>query len=407
MPPDLDASRGAAGVRSSGGLCARGLSVRLGDPRSGYLAVDDVDLELAPGGRMVVLGPSGSGKTTLLRALAGLEPLSAGSLELDDEQVATPEFSRPARRRSVGFVFQSLGLWPEMTVEATLAFVATGSRGERRETARRLATAVGLGDRLASRPTALSGGERQRLAIARALAPAPRRLFLDEPFSQLDRPLRRELLLDLESLLASLGADPARILVTHDADDARLFGGELRLLESGRLVGAGPVHELFQDPRSAAAARLLDRGALLAATVRESGATLRLDTPCGALEARPSAAAGFEPAVGAELALLLPPATLLADSPGSDADSEAEQEAGRFRLTGRLLARFGDGSDQDDGTAEAIVQLDEPPASPEAGQPPTARLRCRVRGGLGAGAAVTVRSMSPALALPRPGSPNA
>jgi molybdate transport system ATP-binding protein len=207
----------------------------------------DVELE-APPGVTVLFGPSGAGKSTLLRALSGLERPSAGRLRLGDEVWLDTEtaFERPVERRGLGYVFQSLALFPHLTVAENVLFAIDRRlpMAIRREEAERQLRHVKVGQHLSSRrPASLSGGEAQRVALARAFARRPRLLLLDEPLSALDGPLRREL-----GLLVRGYADEAAIpllYVTHQLDEAQTLGDRAIQLEAGRVVRRGRADEIL------------------------------------------------------------------------------------------------------------------------------------------------------------------
>jgi iron(III) transport system ATP-binding protein len=151
-------------------------------------------LEISPGERVCLLGPSGAGKTTTLRMIAGLDAPDAGQVVIEGEVASDPALRIPAERRQVGMVFQSLALWPHMTVRRNVEFVIQGVRSkERRARADELLRLVHLAERSDAYPDQLSGGQQQRLAIARALAPRPKILLLDEPLKSLQRPLQLEM----------------------------------------------------------------------------------------------------------------------------------------------------------------------------------------------------------------------
>jgi molybdate transport system ATP-binding protein len=186
---------------------------------------------VVPPGVTVLYGPSGSGKSTCLAAIAGLVPIAKGRIALGSEVLSGDGIHRPVHQRRVGMVFQSLALFPHLTVSQNVAYGSRGSDPQRWLDRMKVGT---LGAR---RPATLSGGEAQRVALARALASEPQALLLDEPFSALDVTLRRELGAELKSLIAELGI-PA-LLVTHDRDDARALGERVVLLEAGKVVGEG------------------------------------------------------------------------------------------------------------------------------------------------------------------------
>lgn len=205
----------------------------------------DVDLTFEEGEVVAVLGSNGSGKSTLLLALCGLAPIEHGTVALDgavfDDGKRT--FVPPAKR-PVGVVFQGNLLFDHLNVHENIVF---GLRA--RGTARRAAHAqvtplvdrLGLGDLLHRTPRELSGGQAQRVAIARALATEPRVLLLDEPMSALDTESRRALRAEFREVLAGFAG--YRIIVTHDADEARELADRVVVLDAGRVMWQGPAAE--------------------------------------------------------------------------------------------------------------------------------------------------------------------
>ena len=182
----------------------------------GRRILDNVSLHVDTGRTIAVCGPSGSGKTTLLRAIAGLVPIDAGRVEVDGADVT----GTPTHRRSIGFVFQDNQLFPHMNVARNVGY---GLRVLGWETTRirtrvdELLERVQLSDRRDQDVATLSGGEAKRVALARALAPSPRVLLLDEPFTGLDRPLRDQLAAMVERVLRDTGT--TAVLVSHDPAD--------------------------------------------------------------------------------------------------------------------------------------------------------------------------------------------
>lgn len=216
----------------------------------------DATLELEGGKVCALLGPSGSGKSTLLRLLAGLEAVDGGEVRLDGMVVSRPGLTVPPEQRRVGVVFQDYALFPHLDALGNVAFGLTHRpREERRNTALRWLSAVGLADKAHAHPQHLSGGEQQRVALARALAPEPRAVLLDEPFSGLDAVLRAEL---RDLTLTTLRSTQAAILfVTHDADEALAVADTLAVLEAGRIAQAGPPAALWHAPASLGVAAAL------------------------------------------------------------------------------------------------------------------------------------------------------
>jgi molybdate transport system ATP-binding protein len=213
----------------------------------------DVDLHVPAGKVVAILGPNGAGKTTVLRALAGLLPLTAGRVVLENavlEDAATGT-RVPAERRPIGMVFQDYVLFPHLSVLENVAF-GLRSRGMHRDAARREALRwlerVNLAQHAERRPTSLSGGQAQRVALGRALATNPKLLLLDEPMAALDATTRAEVRRDLRHHLDAF--DGVRLLVTHDPLEAMALADQLVVLENGHVLQGGSASEVTQRPRS-------------------------------------------------------------------------------------------------------------------------------------------------------------
>jgi len=224
----------------------------LGQP---VTALDGATLALQSGELLALLGPSGCGKTTLLRVIAGLEQPDGGSVVIADQD----QVGNPPERRDVAMVFQTLALYPHLTAAENLAFglklrkTATAEITARvTETAARL----GLTDCLHRRPAELSGGQRQRVALGRALIRRPAVLLLDEPFANLDAPLRRELRRELQRLHEELRF--TAILVTHDQGEALALGEQVAVMNNGRVLQIGRPQELLAQPVNAFVRTFLD-----------------------------------------------------------------------------------------------------------------------------------------------------
>lgn len=213
----------------SGDPAARGLNVEgLDIDYEGRALLTDVSLSVHHGEILALLGPSGSGKSSLLRCIAGIQQPRAGRITWDGEDIT----GLPAHRRRIGLVFQDPLLFPHLSVGANIAIGLRGDdrdRDRREERVEHLLDLVGLPGFARRSPETLSGGEARRIALARALAPQPRCLLLDEPFGALDRALRDRLATDVRDLLHRLGT-PA-ILVTHDPDEARLVADRTVLID--------------------------------------------------------------------------------------------------------------------------------------------------------------------------------
>ncbi|MGH3136136.1 MAG: ABC transporter ATP-binding protein [Gaiellaceae bacterium] len=207
-------------------------SVRKSFDEGRIVALDGMDLEVAEGEFVAIVGPSGCGKSTLLHLVAALDQPDDGSIEVAGHELASGHDLTHYRARHVGMIFQLHNLLPTLTAEENVQvpMLELGlSRRERRARARALLDAVGLAGREGSRPPELSGGERQRVAIARALANDPPILLADEPTGSLDSEAGRRVLELLEELRRTRGL--TLLLVTHDADVARLADRVVRMLD--------------------------------------------------------------------------------------------------------------------------------------------------------------------------------
>jgi ABC-type sugar transport system ATPase subunit len=213
-----------------------------------------IDLVVARGELLVVLGPSGAGKSTLLRAVAGLQPTTAGRIAIAGRDVTG---MRPGRR-NVSMVFQSHALFPHLTVLENIAFgleVRDVPRSTARARAVAAAAAVGCAELADRRPGQLSGGERQRVALARALVRDPDVFLLDEPLSNLDVELRVETRAELKALHQRVGA--TMLHVTHDQTEAMVLGDRIAVLRDGAIEQVGTPDEVWRTPATAFVGRFL------------------------------------------------------------------------------------------------------------------------------------------------------
>jgi molybdate transport system ATP-binding protein len=213
-----------------------------------------------PGEVVAVLGPNGAGKSTALQALAGLVPLSGGSVELGGTVLDDPGTGVrvPTEARQLGVVFQDYLLFPRMSALDNVAFGLRARRVPRRTASQRAASwldRMGLTEHARSRPSSLSGGQAQRVALARALATEPVLLLLDEPLAALDAGTRVEVRAELRRHLADYRG--CAVLVTHDALDAMVLADRLVVLERGRVVQQGLPTEVARAPRTDYVARLV------------------------------------------------------------------------------------------------------------------------------------------------------
>ena len=217
-------------------------------------ALRDVTIAFEDGEFFGLLGPSGSGKTTLLRAVAGFVTPDSGTISFDGERVEDV----PVHKRRIGMVFQNYALFPNLDVDANIAFGLDVRRVPREEIRARVAEMLalvrlsGLGDR---KPRELSGGQQQRVALARALITRPKVLLLDEPLGALDRRLRQEMQVELKDIQRETGV--TTIFVTHDQEEALTLSDRIAIIDRGRLVQIGAPQSVYERPGTLFAAQFL------------------------------------------------------------------------------------------------------------------------------------------------------
>ncbi|MCK8656379.1 ABC transporter ATP-binding protein [Pseudomonas umsongensis] len=231
-------------------------------------AVKDVNLHLPEGKLVCFLGPSGCGKTTLLRMIAGLETLSGGEIRLDGEDIG----HTPAHLRNFGMVFQSLALFPHMTVGENIAYplkLRGVSKADRQARVVELLELIQL-QPMIDRPVAkLSGGQRQRVAIARAIASHPKILLLDEPLSALDAKLRESMQVEIRQLQQRLNI--TTIMVTHDQREAMTMADIVVVLGEHKVQQVGTPIEIYRHPANEFVADFIGSGNIFPATVLGNG----------------------------------------------------------------------------------------------------------------------------------------
>ncbi len=256
-------------------LALQGVSVRL----AGREVLRQLSLQIQDRELFFILGPSGGGKTTLLRLLAGFVAADQGQIRFGSRTVN----DLPAHQRQTAMVFQSPALWPHLTVEDNLGYGLDVRRTASRERQERIAEILAITrlEGLAKRfPGELSGGQQQRVALARALVVRPAVLLLDEPLSNLDRPLRRELREEIRRLHAALGL--TMVYVSHDSEEAFALADRAAILKDGRIVQTGHPLDLFERPSNRFVADFLGCMNWVAGECRRSNSgTLEIDTDCG------------------------------------------------------------------------------------------------------------------------------
>jgi sulfate transport system ATP-binding protein len=219
-----------------------------------YKASDDVNFGIKKGKLIALLGPSGSGKTTILRMIAGLETADSGDIVIDGKVMNDV----PASKRGIGFVFQNYALFRYKTVYDNIAFglkVNKWSKADIKKRVEELVELVGLKGLEKRYPNQLSGGQRQRVAFARALAPNPELLLLDEPFAAIDAKVRQELRSWLRDMIDKVGI--TSIFVTHDQEEAIEVADEIIVTNRGRIEQIGAPQEIYREPKTSFVAEFM------------------------------------------------------------------------------------------------------------------------------------------------------
>jgi multiple sugar transport system ATP-binding protein len=300
----------------------------------GTKAVTDFDLEVADGEFVVFVGPSGCGKTTALRMIAGLEPITDGTVRIGGEVVNT----LPPKDRDVAMVFQNYALYPHMSAYDNMAFALKMRRIGKAEIDRRVTRAartLGLSDVLKKKPRTLSGGQRQRVAMGRAIVREPQAFLMDEPLSNLDAKLRVEMRAEIARIQRDLGV--TTVYVTHDQIEAMTMGDRVCVLRGGLLQQVASPQELYDRPANLFVAEFIGSPAMNLVRGRLSGGQVQfgsrsLDVPDAVLSAR----SGLRDYEGKEVVLGIRP---------EDLGDAAFARNGEARLTVEVEIREDMGSE--------------------------------------------------------------
>jgi spermidine/putrescine transport system ATP-binding protein len=261
---------------------ARNIAKHFGQGDGVVRALDNVSVSIGQGEFFTLLGPSGCGKTTLLRMIAGFESPTSGQILLDGQDIT----HLPPNKRPVNTVFQSYALFPHLTVAQNIAFgleMLGKPRAEVMASTERMLALVKLEQMAGRKISQLSGGQQQRIALARALAPAPKVLLLDEPLSALDLKLRKEMQIELKRLQLETGI--TFIFVTHDQEEALTMSDRIAVMSSGHIQQIGGAREIYTRPVNRFVASFIGETNFLPATADQGRITLKAGGQIDALGA--------------------------------------------------------------------------------------------------------------------------
>ncbi len=249
--------------------------IAVGKKYTDVFVLQNINLQIPKGNLVALTGESGCGKTTLLRLLAGLETLTEGCIAINQQVVADPTTWVKPEKRRVGMVFQDYALFPHLTVAENIAY-GLAPKSKNTMLGNEMLDLVGLQGYQKRYPHELSGGQQQRIALARALAPQPEVLLLDEPFSNLDEIRREQLRDELCQIIRQTRI--TAILVTHDTKDALLTADKVALLRKGQLLQYETPQNLYQRPADSYTALFFGKANLLTGTPTETGLQTALGT---------------------------------------------------------------------------------------------------------------------------------
>lgn len=316
------------------GVRLEGVSKSFGEVR----AVDEVNLEVAPGELFFLLGPSGCGKTTILRLIAGFYRPDRGRVFFGERDVT----NLPPHKRNTAMVFQNYALWPHMTVWENVAYgleVRKVGGKELRERVEEILEIVRMSDYADRFPGQLSGGQQQRVALARALVVEPEVVLLDEPLSNLDAKLRLEMREEIRRIHEQVGR--TMIYVTHDQKEALSMADRLAVVDSGRVMQVGTPREVYSRPGSRKVAEFIGEGNFLTGKVRKLGESVEVETGVGTLTSCTFPEGLF---LGREVQVMVRPEALKV---GADGDNLLEGKVERVMYLGdteQYFVRLEDGT---------------------------------------------------------------
>jgi len=284
----------------------------------GQTIVDDLSFHVNEGDLACLLGPSGCGKTTALRAIAGFEPIHHGEIIIRDFTSSRPGFTRAPENRRIGMVFQDYALFPHLNVADNISFgLQKKSKIQQQSIVDEMLEVVdlaGFGQRYIHE---LSGGQQQRIALARALAPNPELILMDEPFSNLDIEMRERLNTDVRQILKS--KNMTGILVTHDQHEAFSISDHIGVMNKGKLLQWDTAYNLYHSPNNLFVADFIGQGVFLDGILKTPDT---VETEIGMI----SGDRAYDLKTGSPVKLLLRPDDVILDPEGSIA-AEVTQRA--------------------------------------------------------------------------------
>jgi iron(III) transport system ATP-binding protein len=286
----------------------------------GIKIVHNVSLTLGNGQIGCLLGPSGCGKSTLLRAIAGFEPVMGGEITMEKKLFSSPTFTEAPENRKIGMVFQDLALFPHLTIFENISFgLRNLSKPEKNARVSELLQLVGLSGMEGRYPHSLSGGQQQRIALARAMAPKPKVLLLDEPFSGLDASMREVLVPEVREIL--LQEQMSALLVTHDQMEAFAMADKVAVMYEGAIVQCDTPYSIYHEPNDHFVAHFVGEGDFLSGIVLNE---YEVQSSLGIL----SSPKAHSFAVSQPVQILVRPDDLLHDD---DSDTKAQILSKQFR----------------------------------------------------------------------------
>lgn len=323
--------------------------------------IRSIDLDLQEGEILALLGPSGCGKTTTLRAIAGFEKPETGTITLDDRVLFDDTHWVKPEKRGIGIVFQDYALFPHLNVEQNIGFglkhLPRAKRKARVEYAIEISGLNGLAKRS---PHALSGGQQQRVALARSMAPGPKVILLDEPFSNLDASLRADTRREVRDILLRSGM--SAILVTHDQEEALTTADRIAVMNHGRIEQCGTPIEIYRNPATAFVAQFLGETNL----IEGNAVGCCVDCALGRLELHSESEGAVLVSVRPEQLAITPAngasgiegTVLTRDFKGHDQYYTVGTDAATFVVMTDHRSEFREGEKVDLSTTEPVVVVD-------------------------------------------------